>query len=138
MSTDTTQGYVAKTAKLIYPEQGDTKMTNKPGAEYLEQCRRHGLSSYAAMALGNVGHRTVASTLGSVGIEANLRTLGLIRTQEEWSGCVTITEHGRRMLTLLQAATRIDEMVSDRFSSRSDWCTALKELTEARRALSEQ
>jgi hypothetical protein len=109
----------------------------KPGPEYLEQCCNHGLSSYASMALGNVGHRTVASALGSVGIESNLRNLNLIRTHDEWSGCVTITERGRLILTLLQAAALIDELVIDHFSTQSNLRTALGELAEAQRALAD-
>ena len=68
----------------------------KFGQEFLSVCREIGLSSYAAVNLGRLSRptRVIATELGSVAIETNLRALGLIVTDEEWSGCVDVTERG--------------------------------------------
>lgn len=109
----------------------------KLGPEYLTQCRSYGLSSYAAVALGRIGHCTIGTAMGSVAIETNLRATGCIRTHHDWSGCVTITSRGERILDVLGAAAELDTLIVDPYSTRRDVSEAAQRLTEARNTVAE-
>lgn len=85
-----------------------TTTNTAPGPHYREECKALGLSTYAAYALHGVDDRTPGQQLGSVAIETNLRRLGLVETHDEWNGCVRITDRGRAVRALLDAAGAAD------------------------------
>lgn len=105
-------------------------MTNDtPGPSYLDTCRRYGLSSYAADKLFQINYRTPGPELGSPAIETNLRDLALIETHPEWSGCVNITDRGRAMRRILNAAGALDD-AADVPGAPEDWSDLWQAYTE--------
>ncbi|MGH3985713.1 MAG: hypothetical protein ACRDTZ_00140 [Pseudonocardiaceae bacterium] len=87
----------------------------KPGPEYLATCQQYGISSYAArtLTLLSRSHRIHGPELGSGTIETNLRNLGLIVTNDQWSGCVDITPRGSAMIDVLCCADQVDAAVRE-------------------------